>query len=322
MAERAITIRPETQIGEPLPLDRNPAGIYLRGLAESGARSMYSVLRTIAGLVAGQPCDPLAFPWWRLEYAHTSAIMAELARRYAPASANRARAALRGVLRECFRLKLMSAEAYQSAIDIRPVRGSTLGKGRALTRGELDLMRRACEEDPTPAGFRDGAILAVLYLSGVRRSELVALDMADYNPLSGELRVRRGKGNKARLTYCESGAGSWVGDWLQVRGPSPGPLFCRIARGNWILVDRRLSGQAIWRMLRKRAQQAGVAPMGVHDFRRTFVSDLLESGEDLSLVAGLAGHASVDTTRLYDERPEAARRKAAGSLHWPRRRPR
>ncbi len=70
-------------------------------------------------------------------------------------------------------------------------------------------------------------------------------------------------------------------------------------------------------MLLKRVGQAGVEPLSPHDFRRTFIGDLLERGIDISRVKEMAGHASVDTTARYDRRPETERRKAVEVLHYP-----
>ncbi|MEK6208567.1 MAG: site-specific integrase [Chloroflexota bacterium] len=79
------------------------------------------------------------------------------------------------------------------------------------------------------------------------------------------------------------------------------------------MVKHRLTDQAIYGVMRRRAADAGVARFSPHDCRRTFVGDLLDSGVDLVTVKGMAGHASVQTTARYDRRGEAAKRKASGA---------
>jgi len=76
----------------------------------------------------------------------------------------------------------------------------------------------------------------------------------------------------------------------------------------------------VYAMLRKRSEQAGVQELTPHDLRRSFVSDLLDAGADISTVSKLAGHASVQTRARYDRRGEEAKRRATGLLHVPYRR--
>jgi integrase len=73
-------------------------------------------------------------------------------------------------------------------------------------------------------------------------------------------------------------------------------------------------------VIARRAAEAGVADLSPHDFRRTFVGDLLEKGHDLSTVQRLAGHASPTTTARYDRRGEAPQARATADLRFPTRR--
>jgi site-specific recombinase XerD len=162
---------------------------------------------------------------------------------------------------------------------------------------------------------RDAAIISILYACGLRRAELVKLDLADYDVSANTFKVK-GKGNKERLGHLPAGAAAALGDWLMIRGDDPGPLFLAIRKGGhtW---PGRLTTQAVYHILQTRAGLAGVKDFSPHDFRRTFVGDLLDAGADISTVQKMAGHASVSTTQRYDRRPEAAKRKAADLLHVP-----
>jgi site-specific recombinase XerD len=162
---------------------------------------------------------------------------------------------------------------------------------------------------------RDAALLALLYGSGLRRAEAVALDLADYDQQAGTLRVR-GKGNKERLAHLSDGAAAALDGWLAVRGAWAGPLFVSINKGG-ALQQRRLSGQGILHIGRQRQRAAGIGAFSPHDLRRTFIGDLLDAGADLSTVQQLAGHAQIQTTARYDRRGEATKKKAAKLLHVP-----
>ena len=165
-----------------------------------------------------------------------------------------------------------------------------------------------------------------MYVCGPRRSELVSLDVSDYDPESLEVRIK-GKGNKERLGYAEGGADRAINQWISIRGDADGSLLLPINKGDRIIHERRESGgevyparmtdQAIHDVVRRRQREAGVKHLSPHDFRKTFIGDLLDAIGDLSATQQLAGHADPSTTARYDRRGERAKRKAASHLHVP-----
>jgi len=256
-----------------------------------------------------------AMPWHRMRYEHSTLVRAKLTapeRMLAPATINRHLCALRGVLKEAYRLGLMSGDDYHRARDIEPVRGSRLPAGRAVSTGELRALCTMCDPETT-TGARDGAVLALAYLCGLRRTEIVSLDVRDLSEAS--LRVR-GKGNRERSVPVSPSAVDALDRWLQHRGREDGPLVTRVHWTGRIRIDR-LTGQAVRQIIDRLASRARVAKVSPHDMRRSFVSHLLDAGADIATVQRLAGHASITTTTRYDMRGEATKRAASALLHLP-----
>ncbi|MFZ1400413.1 MAG: tyrosine-type recombinase/integrase [Candidatus Promineifilaceae bacterium] len=292
-------------------LAENPAAVYLAGLNRSSRRTMEAALDTIARLGLGdENVTCWDVPWHQLRFQHTQAVKSALAEQYAHTTANRMLSALRGVLKAAWKLGLMSAEAYQKAASVESIRGETLPSGRSLAAGELVGLLHACP--PNPLGIRDAAIISLLYGCGLRRAELVALNLSHYTKNENEL-VVRGKGNKQRAVPLGNAALA-LADWLTIRGEDEGPLFWGLGNRNH---GDRLTDQAVYNMLRKRAKEAGIKKLSPHDFRRTFVGDLLDAGADIVTVQKMAGHASPTTTSRYDRRGQEAKHKAAALLHIP-----
>jgi integrase len=144
----------------------------------------------------------------------------------------------------------------------------------------------------------------------------VALELSDFDTLTGKLTIRSGKGRKDRTVYATNGTHAALSDWLTIRGNTPGALFTPVNKAGKVTIAT-MTSQAVYNMLKKRAVQAGVKDFSPHDFRRTFVGDLLDRGVDIVTVQKLAGHASPTTTGRYDRRPEEAKRQAAAKLHFP-----
>lgn len=315
----AISIKPEPSdlvVRSEVPLDRHPAAVYLASLSPGSRRTMRQALGAIAQILMGDP-SALGLAWWKLRYQHVAAVRARLTEVYAPATANKMMSALRGTLRESWRLGLIPEAEYRLAIDVPRVRGNSLPQGRSLSQGEITALLQACSADMTPAGARDAALIAILFACGLRRSEACELERSDIR--RGVLTVRRGKGYKSREVPIAIGALAALEDWLSVRWSSGGPLFLPVDKSGRIAL-RPLSSQAIYNMLRKRAREASVEAFSPHDLRRSFISHLLDAGADLVTVSKLAGHSSVTTTARYDRRGDETKREAVELLHVPYRR--
>jgi site-specific recombinase XerD len=296
-----------------LPFDRHPVAVYLAGLAPGSRRTQTAALRIIAMLVSTAATE-MMLPWHLLDYAHTTAIRAKLADRFAPATANRMLAAMRGVLKAAFKLGLVSADHMTRACSVEPVRGSRVMKGRALSSGELRTLFEACE--PTKAGgARNAALLGLLYGGGLRRAEVVELDLADFDVATGVI-IIRGKGNKERKGFVTNGSRDALDAWLLYRGDEPGALFFPVTKGGTILRHRMTDG-AVAELVRRLARKSKIATFSPHDMRRTFIGDMLDAGADIATVQALAGHASPTTTSRYDRRGDRARKRAAELLHVP-----
>jgi len=298
----------------PLQHDRSPLLVYLARFPEVSRRGLRDSLDTIARLSV-----PFAsaedIPWHGMRYQHVAAIRARLIEHYgAPASVNKALSALRGVLREAFNLGLMSADDLGRCSNVKNVRGTRLPKGRALSQDELGSLFTACASGK-PLDVRDSALLSMLCTTGVRRSEIVSLDLASFDRTSGALRVL-GKGDKERLVYVLNEARAYQDRWLTVRGEIPGPYFVPVLK-NGALVFRRLTDQSVLVIVRRLAVAAGIECVSPHDFRRTFASEAIDVSRDVLAVQALLGHASPATTQKYDRRGERAKVGVARMIRLP-----
>ena len=294
-----------------------PAAVYLASLAPGSRRTMRAALNTIAALLTDGKRDAFALPWGEVRYQHTQAVRTLLMERYAAATANKMLAALRRVLKEAWRLKHIGSDDYQAAIDLKPISGeeSEPAAGRSLDAKELTRLLQTCARDPGPAGVRDSALIAIAYACGLRRAEIVAIDLADYDNVKHTLRIK-GKRNKRRIVPLAPGAVAALSAWLRVRGYAAGPLFVRILKGDH-LTPKRLTPQAVYYIEARRGSEAGVDAFSPHDLRRTFAGDLLDAGVDIATVQKLMGHANTNTTARYDRRGERAKRQAVGRLSVP-----
>jgi integrase len=276
---------------------------------------MQGSLNAIASLLTNGECDAMTLDWSKLRYQHTAAIRTALKKRHAGSTVNKMLCALRRVLEEAHRLDLIEANDYTKAVDLPSVREDKKLRGRALSHQEIAALIDACSNSH-PIDIRDAALIAILRGGGLRRAEAVSLELKDFNPSRGALEVRQGKGGKSRTVYLPEDAIQLVENWLDIRGFEPGPLLCPVRKGGEVQF-RHMHPDAVLKIIRRRAEQAGVKSFSPHDFRRTFCSDLLDAGVDIVTVQKLAGHASPVTSAKYDRRGEEVKRRAVQSLAIP-----
>ena len=158
-------------------------------------------------------------------------------------------------------------------------------------------MRRLLEapDTRTDHGTRDRAILELLYGSGLRRAELVTLDVADVDLAGGTAFIRDGKGKKDRVVPLTAQAVTWIRNYLAHRPPHRSRRLFLDAKG-----QRPLTPDIFGYEMRKLFDSAGVDErLTLHSIRHACALHLLEGGADLISIKQLLGHASVQTTAVY-----------------------
>jgi integrase len=230
--------------------------------------------------------------------------------RYAASTARRHLAALKGVLKQAWRLQLMETDAYLRAVDLEPPPRLDPAPRQALSGQQIRALLLACR-DGTHAGQRDLALLLLMVSTAVRRSEAAHLDLNDVD--GNRVTVRWAKGGRTREVWLPPSSLKALLEWIHIRGDFAGPLFPRL-RGVGA-GHGRMSGEAVNQVLARRARAAGLGHHTAHTLRRTALTALLEDHLDLASVQQIAGHANPQTTTLYDcRRPKSAGLAAAEAM--------
>jgi len=166
----------------------------------------------------------------------------------------------------------------------------------ALSREEMDRLLAAPRADG-PIGARDKAMLDLLYATGIRVSELIALTLNDVNWHVGYL-TATGKGRKERIVPIGRSAIRSLKNYVE--GARPG---LQRKQNNFLFLNRAgegLTRQGFWKIVKRHARSAGLeSKVHPHTFRHSFATHLLEGGADLRSVQLMLGHADISTTQVY-----------------------
>lgn len=294
---------------------KNPATSYLEDLgSRKSAITMTSCLNRVAAMYGFESfleCD-----WSALRRPHIQSILKKLkSEGLAPSTINVYLACLKGVAKEAWSSDLMPQSAYLKISSMTAIRYERLPVGRSLSYRECKRLLATCD-DGTVVGKRDKAILAMMMGCGLRRAEVVELNLQNWDSRTLSIQLI-GKGNKERKVFLPTDLESIVKDWISVRGETEGPMFPRLKPGTTEVFEKRhMNPCSIYRLLQGRSTKASLRGLTPHDLRRTFATRMLENGCDLFLLQRAMGHSTVATTARYDRRGERSREKVCRNLKF------
>ena len=240
-----------------------------------------------------------------IEPVHVAAYVEEDYR--APATVKQNLAALRRLFDHLVTGQVLEANPAE------PVRSPKLqsasGKTPALTAAEArELLDSIVEEKKDLPQLRDRAIIGVMTYTFARVSAVCGLDVGDYFRAGRRWKIRsREKGGQRRTVPVHHKAKEYLDMYLDaagIREERDAPLFQSLRGRTGELTGKRLLADNALQMVKRRAEEAGFDPAQVtcHTFRATGITTFLKNGGDLETAQHVAGHASANTTRIYDHR--------------------
>ena len=282
---------------------------YLRDVRRMAPNTVESYARDLASL--GAFADKKGVHVGLLERQDLETFVRQLmSGGLAPRSVARTVACVRGFYR------FMAVEEKRDrspADDLRPPR-AWAALPKFLSLEEVDRLL-AQPDVATPRGLRDKALIEVLYATGLRVSELVALRAGDLNLDEGYLTCI-GKGDKQRMVPLGHEAADWVRRYLR----DGRVALLRKKSSLWLFVNARdggpLSRIGFWKVLKEYGIKAGVSrDLSPHVLRHSFATHLLERGADLRMIQLMLGHSDLSTTQIYTHVLEARLRAVYDQFH-------
>ncbi len=253
-------------------------------------------------------------PGFTLDQTREVDLLAYMAERHASTratTANRRLTVFRRYFRWALRERRVLADPTLKLLAAR----QPLRVPRTLSEPQVEALL-AAPDTATTLGLRDRCMLELMYASGLRVSELVGLKTVHLGLAEGVLHVL-GKGSKERLVPFGEEAHGWLQRWL-AEGRS---TLLGARRSDALFITVRGDGmtrQMFWRIVKQRAQQAGITTaLSPHTLRHAFATHLLNHGADLRAVQLLLGHADIGTTTIYTH-VARERLRALHAAHHPR----
>ncbi|MEM8534409.1 MAG: site-specific tyrosine recombinase XerD [Chloroflexota bacterium] len=175
---------------------------------------------------------------------------------------------------------------------------------KALTATQVDELLELPLRNPTPERLRDKAMIELLYATGMRVSELVALSLTDLDMAEENIRCV-GKGGRERLLPLSGSSITSLEEYLDI-------ARSQLSRTNSQKADalflnhrgKRLTRQGFWLILKGYAEELGIYELTPHMLRHSFAAHMIDSGADVRSVQAILGHASISTTQVYTQLEE------------------
>ncbi len=217
----------------------------------------------------------------------------------APSTVNLRLSAVRKLVDEARRNGMLSSEEATQLSDVPNLaqRGTRLGNW--LTREQARELLQVPDRSSLK-GSRDYAILALLIACGLRRAELVAVEVGDLQMRENRwvLSDLRGKGGRVRTVAVPLWVKQGIDVWQAVSGVEGGKLFRRMGRGG-VVREAGLGAGSIRAIVEQAGHAIGAEGLGAHDLRRTCAKLCRKAGGDLEQIKFLLGHSSIQTTERY-----------------------
>ncbi len=243
-------------------------------------------------------------------------ILEYLAHKVEQKSTARSNARLLSTLRQFFRYLVRTGQRVDDPTELISAPKINRILPATLTEEEMENLLNS-PDIKSDFGLRDRCMLELMYSSGLRVSELVALELNQINQNLGLIRLT-GKGNKERVVPVGEEALYWLKKYLQESRPA---LIKTAVPSDALFISSRgsaITRQAFWQHIKKYLTQAGIkSTYSPHSLRHAFATHLLNHGADLRTVQMLLGHSDLSTTQIYTHIAQA-RLQSLHEQHHPR----
>jgi integrase/recombinase XerD len=278
-----------------------------RGLSENTLSAYRSDLQGLSKALRSEDLS--------LQSARREDLLAYLAQRAAKGAHARTTARLLSSMRRYYQYQIREGRLHDdpSARIEAPKIARALPK--SLTEEDVESLLSAPDTNDA-LGFRDRTMLELLYATGLRVSELVALELSQVNLQQGVVRVT-GKGGKERLVPLGEEALNWLERFIrhervEITNGRPVDAIFPTRRG------AAMTRQAFWQLIKRYTVKANInKPLSPHTLRHAFATHLINHGADLRVVQLLLGHSNLSTTQIYTH-VARERLKSLHAEHHPR----